>query len=176
MVIEFQYLKPISKDRRSSTGILGAIVLRLKGLIHLLEKEDCMNSDIYINQVLKRLVLPFYNQCIKKKGYMIWIDNDVSYHTSKMTIAYRRHVGLICMDWLPQSSNVNSIENLWRIIKIQVSAQRHWIYSLESMKEVIKEEWEKLIKEDFCVCIESMPTWCKLVVEARGESIKYWAL
>ena len=62
MVIEFQYLKPISKDEKSSAGILGVIVLRLKGPIHLLEKEDCIKSDIYINQVLKRLVLPFYNQ------------------------------------------------------------------------------------------------------------------
>ena len=68
------------------------MVLELKGPVHFLEKESCMNSDIYINQVLKGLGLPFYNQCIEKKGSMIWIDNGARYHTSKMTTAYCHHI------------------------------------------------------------------------------------
>lgn len=67
-------------------GISGAIVLGLKGLVYFLEKEGHMNSDIYINQVLKKLGLPFYNQCIEEKGSIIWMDNGACYYTSKITI------------------------------------------------------------------------------------------
>ena len=141
--------------------------------MHFLAKEGRMNSDIYINEVLEKLGLPFYKQCIRKRGPMIWMDDGAAYHTSKTTTAYRRRVRLIRMDWPAQSPDLNPIENLWRIIKIRVSAQRHRIRSLESMKEVIKEEWEKLTEEDFCACIESMPKRCKLVILARGGSIKY---
>ena len=165
--MESRYLKPTLKSGRSSVGIWGAIILGLKGPVHFLEKEGRMNSDIFINQVLEGLGLPFYNQCIEEKGSMIWMDDGARYHTSKMTTAYCRRIGLI------QSPDLNPIENLWRIIKIRVSAQRHRIHSLELMKKVIKEEWEKLTEEDFRACIESMPKRCKLVIEARGGSIKY---
>ncbi len=135
-----------------------------------------MNSDIHINQVLEELRLPFYKQFIREKGPMIWMDDDAGYHTSKTTAEYRRRVRLICIDWPAQSSDLNPIENLWRIIKVRVSAKRHRIRSLKSMKEVIKEEWEKLREEDFCACIESMLKRCKLVILARGGSIKYWSI
>ena len=86
--MEFRYLKPIFKSERSSLVIWGAIVLGLKGPVHFLEKEGCINSDIYINQVLEGLGLPFYNQCIEEKGSMIWMDDGARYHTSKMTTAH----------------------------------------------------------------------------------------
>ena len=174
--IEFQYLKSIFKNGKSNVGIWRVIVWGLKGLMHFLEKEGCINLDIYINQVLEGLKPPFYNQCIKEKSSMIWMDDGACYHTSKMTTVYCRFVKLICIIWPAQSPDLNPIKNLWRIIKIQVNAQRHWIHLLELMKEVIKKEWEKLTEEDFCACIESMLKQCKLVIEARGGSIKYWPI
>ena len=36
--------------------------------------------------------------------------------------------------------DLNPIENLWRIIKIRVSAKRHRMHSLEEMKKVIEGE------------------------------------
>lgn len=44
-----------------------------------------MNFEIYINQVLKKLELPFFKYCIEKKRDIIWMDNRAQYYTSKMT-------------------------------------------------------------------------------------------
>ena len=98
--IESRYLKPTFKSKRSSVGIWKAIVLRLKGPVHFLEKKSRMNLDIFINKVLEGLKLPFYNQCIMKKGSIIWIDDGACYYTSKMTTVYCCYIRLICMDWL----------------------------------------------------------------------------
>lgn len=112
MAMESWYLKLIFKSRRTSVGIWGTIILGLKGLVHFWEKERSMNSDIYINQVLKRLRLLLYNQYIEKNDSIIWIDDSTGYHTSKMTTTSCYHVGLTCIDWPVQSSDLNPIENL----------------------------------------------------------------
>ncbi len=60
MAIVSRYLKPKFKSGRRTIGIWGAIALGVKDPVHFLEKESCMNSDIYINQVVEELGLPFY--------------------------------------------------------------------------------------------------------------------
>lgn len=34
-----------------------------------------MNSNIYIEEVLKSLGIPFYERCVAKRGLMIWMDD-----------------------------------------------------------------------------------------------------
>lgn len=84
-----------------------------------------MNLNIYINQVLEKLGFLFYNQYIEEKSFMIQINNSAYYHIFKMTTAYYRHIGLIYMGWLVQFLDLNPIEDLWQIIKIQISAQHY---------------------------------------------------
>ena len=79
------YLKLIFKSGRSTIGIWSAITLELKGTVHFLQKERRMNSDIYCEQALDKVGLPFYNCCIQERGPMIWMDDGAGYHTSKKT-------------------------------------------------------------------------------------------
>lgn len=75
-----------------------AIVLGLKYPMYFFEKKGHINLDIYINLVLEKLRLLFYNECIEKKVFMILIDNNICYYMSKMTIAYYCYIELICID------------------------------------------------------------------------------
>lgn len=101
------------------------------------------------------------------------MDDGAGYHTSKRVKAWGRLHGLNRMDWPAQSPDLNPIENLWRIIKLRVSARRHQIHSVEDMEQAISMEWELLKVEDYRRCIESMPRRVELVIKARGGSIKY---
>ena len=165
-------LSPL-KSGRSSISIWGAIILGLKGPVHFLQKDGRMNSEIYINQVLKELGLPLFKRCVDEIGDMIWMDDGARYDISKMTTKWCQKFGHLRMLWPAQSPDLSPIENLWCIIKIKVSAQRHRIHLLEEMQKVIQEELDKLTEEDFRKCIESMPKRCKPVILARGGSIKY---
>ncbi len=60
--MESRYLKLTFRSGRTAIGIEGAIALEGKSSLQFLEKESRMNSDIYINQVLKELRLLFDKQ------------------------------------------------------------------------------------------------------------------
>lgn len=56
---------------------------------------------------------------------MIWIDNGTGYYIFKITtlyFRYCRYIRLIHISWFIQFLDINSIKNLWWIIKPRVSA------------------------------------------------------
>ena len=171
--MEARYLKPTFKSGRSSVGVWASIKLRKKGPMKVLTKGRTMNSDIYIEEILQPLGLPFFQQCVVESGLTIWMDDGARYHTSKRVFAWEKEHGLNRMKWPAQSPDLNSIENLWAIIKLNISKRRHRIHSLEAMEQAIKEEWNMLNEEDFRACIESMPRRIQLVIKAKGGAIKY---
>ena len=71
---------------------------------------------------------------------MIWMNDGAGYHMSNTTTKWQQQMGLIRIHWPAQSPNLNRIENLWRIIKIRVSAHCYQIHSVNKMKTVIEEE------------------------------------
>lgn len=97
--MESQYLKLTFKNGRSFIGIWGAITLGLKGPVYFLQKNGRINFEIYINQVLKKLGLPFFKRCVEEKRDMIWMDDGAQYHISKMITKWCQKFGLLHMLW-----------------------------------------------------------------------------
>ena len=133
-----------------------------------------MNSKIYINQMLIELSFPFYDTCVRERDFMIYMNDDVDYHIFKTTTAWKRANDFKRMNWSIQFSDLNLIENLWRLIKLRINERRHQIHSVEKMKRAIEYEWNRLTSENFRRSIKSMHDRCKIVIKIENGSIKYW--
>ncbi len=169
-----RYLKFTFKSERSILSIWEIIVLRIKSSLHFLQKNERMNFEIYVNQMLKELSLSFYKRCVKDRDYMIWMNDEIDYHISDYIIKWRRENELHRMHWSTQSSDLNLIENLWQFIKSRVSDRRHRIRSMNQMKRAIEEKWNRLTKKDFRASIKSMLRRCQIVIKTRERHTKYW--
>ncbi len=97
-------------------------------------------------------------------------DNDPK-HTSKATVGFLKKNRVNVIQWPSMSPDLNPIEHLWGILKRQV--EHHSPSSIQSLKEVILEEWKKI---DLAKCrqlVHSMPRRLGAVIKNRGGHTKY---
>ncbi len=75
------------------------------------------------------------------------------------------------IQWPSMSPDLKPIEHLWGILKKQV--EHHSPSSIQSLKEVILEEWKKI---DLAKCrqlVHSMPRRLGAVIKNHGGHTKY---
>ncbi len=97
-------------------------------------------------------------------------DNDPK-HTSMATVGFLKKNRVKVIQWPSMSPDLNPIEHLWGILKRQV--EHHSPSSIQSLKEVILEEWKKI---DLAKChqlVHSMPRRLGAVIKNHGGHIKY---
>ena len=89
----------------------------------------------------------------------------------EISIRWLKNEKINVLNWVPQSPDLNPIENLWCSLKQKIAARKP--SNLLELKRHTKEEWENF---DPSICkklVESMPKRCALVIEAKGRHIKY---
>ncbi len=100
--------------------------------------DGIMNSQMYCS-ILKEKMLP----SLRALGHhaLFQHDNDPK-HTSKATVGFLKKNRVKVIQWPSMSPDLNPIEHLWGILKRQV--EHHSPSSIQSLKEVILEEWKKI--------------------------------
>ncbi len=113
--------------------------------------DGIMNSQMYCS-ILKEKMLPSLRALGRRALFQH--DNDPK-HTSKATVGFLKKNRVKVIQWPSMSPHLNPIEHLWGILKRQV--EHHSPSSIQSLKEVILEEWKKI---DLAKCrqlVHSMP-------------------
>ncbi len=97
-------------------------------------------------------------------------DNDPK-HTSKATAGFLKKNRVKVIQWSSMSPDLNPIEHLWGILKRQV--EHHSPSSIQSLKEVILEEWKKIVLAKCRQLVHSMPRRLGAVIKNHGGHTKH---
>ncbi len=106
-------------------------------------KEKCMVPTVKLSQmycsILKEKKLPSLRALGRRALFQH--DNDPK-HTSKATVGFLKKNRVKVIQWPSMSPDLYPIEHQWGILKRQV--EHHSPSSIQSLKEVILEEWKKI--------------------------------
>jgi len=102
----------------------------------------------------------------------IFMQDGASCHKSKSTLRFLDQNNICVMvDWPPQSPDLNLIENLWSIVKDQVSKRA--ITHSNQLWTIVQEEYSRISSDIIASLYESMPTRIKAVLKNKGLHCKY---
>ncbi len=127
---------PTVKHGGSSVLMWGCMSAAGVGELHFI--DGIMNSQMYCS-ILKENMLPSLRALGRRALFQH--DNDPK-HTSKATVGFLKKNRVKVIQWPSMSPDLNPIEHLWGILKRQV--EHHSPSSIQSLKEVILEEWKKI--------------------------------
>ncbi|KAG2456618.1 TCB1 transposase, partial [Polypterus senegalus] len=97
-------------------------------------------------------------------------DNNPK-HTAKISKEWLQDNSVNILEWPSQSPDLNSIEHLWRDLRMAV--HRHFPSNLMELERCYKEEWTKLAKDRCAKLVASYSKRLEAVIAAKGTSTKY---
>lgn len=133
--------------------------------------EGRMNAERYItmlNEVLEPSILKLFEEDVPE--YYFQQDNAPC-HRAKKTCDFLAKNKVPHIKWPPQSPDLSPIENLWAILKRNLSIYR--CKSKEEFKVKILAEWEKIPASVCRDLVDTMPKRVRAVIKAKGGHTKY---
>jgi transposase len=97
-------------------------------------------------------------------------DNDPK-HRSRLVQEWLHNHGVQCLDFPPYSPDLNPMEHVWADIARRVERQQP--STMETLQDVVAEEWTATPLDFLRTLAHSMPKRCKAVIEARGEHTRF---
>ena len=129
-----------------------------QGTMPLVRLQTRVNAQIYKNIVQDHVPI------VQNSGFnrATFMQDNAPCHEQDFEI----------MDWPPQSSDLNLIENLWKTSGVKVMERNPT--NTEDLWVKLQEEWSKISIEDCQELIRSCHRRCAAVIESKGSFTKYW--
>ncbi len=133
-------------------------------------------SAVFYLQILE------YNLTDIWKSELVFMQNNASIHRVRKSKLWFQENGIEVMKWPSYSLDLNSIENLWALLKKKIYKVYSNLNSLKSkgneaetqLFQILQRAWANLRKKIMKGLIFSMPERCAAVIIANGWHIKYW--
>ncbi len=92
-------------------------------------------------------------------------------HTAKITKEWLHNNSVTVLEWPSQSPDLNSIEHLWRDLKMAV--HQRLPCNLTELERICKEEWQRIPKSRCEKLVAFFPKRLMAVLNQKGASTKY---
>ncbi len=132
-------------------------------LVHCVFLKTNVTAPIY-QYILEHYMLPFADQ-IFKDADLIFQHDLAPAHTAKSTKRWLNDHGVGVLDWPANSPDLNSIENLWCIVKRKIRNKRP--KSADELKATVKETWASIPLQQCHKLIISMLCRIEAVIKAK---------
>lgn len=164
-------------------------IISSKGMGELYFVDGNMNSEQYI-RVIKNQVVPQMKRWFGGRGrrragtpLAYFMQDGAPCHTSRMSTDVLNRMKIKVLPWPGNSPDMNPIENVWRVLKIEVRKMmeelkqnnNNQLSDLEMLKYAISECWyknERVLRTAINSC-NSMQKRIKLLQKCRGRWTKY---
>jgi len=105
-----------------------------------------------------------------RRNLIFMQDNDPK-HTSHLCRDTLRDMRIRSLHWPAQSPDLNPIENLWRMIKVELKSRP--AANIEELWQNVQDVWNSIEPAQIQSLIESMPRRMEAVLRANGGPTKY---
>jgi len=105
-----------------------------------------------------------------KSDWMLQEDNDPK-HRSKIARKWKEENGVKVLPWPSMSPDQNPIENLWRLLKINI--QKKKIRTVKGLKGELMKEWNNLPPELAVKLVDSMKRRVGQLIDSNGDYTMY---
>lgn len=133
--------------------------------------EGIMNGDRYM-EVINNNVQEDMEEAFPNSEGIFQQDLAPCHRANKVKNLFSEK-GIRLLDWPGNSPDLNPIENLWAIVKLE--AQKKDCTTLDKMTHAIIDIWfsEPKMKHHCSMLVDSMPKRVKEVIQKRGGHIQY---
>jgi len=138
------------------------------GFFHL-ENRESIDSSIYRDQILLGPLKQFWEEAFKDIREPIVMEDNAPVH-KKVCIAARADLGMISLEWPPNSTDLNPIENIWSYMKEIIARNYSLVSSAKEMKKIVRNIWDNFQDGEWDKLIESLPARMTAVIAVNSGS------
>jgi hypothetical protein len=80
---------------------------------------------------------------------------------------------MVLIDWPPSLPHLNSIENVWGMLKKPIYCRALCPAAVLEMQHAIKEEWADIDDSEIIAIVNALPERVRAVTAASGGSTRY---
>ena len=165
-------LVPTFKSERMSVMIWDCIAYNKKGsLIFIL--KDRRKKVNYVELIITEPLWDFYEELYEERKVALIMKDDASIHKYNVVKKFKQNNSLKMFSHSTQSSNMNSIKHVWRLIKVAINKRSVKFKNKKELKKALLKEWEKIDINTINQLINSMFNRVKQLIKVKGSFIRY---
>ncbi|GFW66063.1 transposable element Tcb2 transposase [Trichonephila clavipes] len=158
--------------RFGSGGVLvyGSISIDGRTDIYII-RDELLTARRYSDEILRPIVVPY--AAAIGDDFILMEDNCRPPHHANLVEGFLFEEGIIRMEWLASSPDVNPIEHVWDAQGRRVAGHQPPPQTLQELERTLLEEWDRIPHLVINSLIDSMSQRCSALLAVRENHTLY---